>query len=676
MSDLPGEPRRRAALSLLGLIVLLGLALRIPGLGYSISPDEAYSLECIVRRGLRAVFLGPYVSGNHLFSSFTGWIAFSIFGDEDWVIQLPPLFFGLATIPLIYAVGAALLRDRRVGIAAALLLACAPYHIAYSTNFRGYVAEMFFALAALYFLYRSLQAPRLPRLIGLCLTAALMALSQVSSLLVGAAFSIAVGVILVWALVRKRWTGPASVSAALLSGVSGGVALALVDIAYSPVFSLHRGVLKRVFDGQWSKDMLGFLAGAEHQEWHAFDRYTETITGLTGPWFWVATAFAAAGLAVCLLRGRWGSAVCGVAAGAPIAVVYALGIKTEPRYLMVLMPVFLLALAAGIVVLGMTVRFLCERVLRLPSRLAYASAWTCFLGATAVFCMATAPLYLREFPRGAPKLACVSMDTKPAARFLAEAARDNDIIMYHRKQTWPIELYLNRYVMPKLQPVIPLPAQVRLWYLCGPGNEEHVKRLRVRYPVELAASFHNYFVYAADISTQALRSVALPPLQLNLHGAGNNWLSPWTMTGMADSMSLFVGVDADKPDTPVLQVSGAVPEVSWEFLTPATPCGPDAPVVFRVEADAEFEMHTTVALLQFFDASGSFIEEHTAPVPCGNVPPRPTTWRQFHVATLTPENAASLAAGIRIAPLTRPGRRAAFRNFALWTEVPQPSRVP
>jgi len=46
-----------------------------------------------------------------------------------------------------------------------------------------------------------------------------MALSQVSSLLVGAAFSIAVGVILVWALVRKRWTGPASVSAALLSGV-------------------------------------------------------------------------------------------------------------------------------------------------------------------------------------------------------------------------------------------------------------------------------------------------------------------------------------------------------------------------------------------------------------------------------------------------------------------------
>ena len=139
-------PGRHPAPCALACIALFGLLLRLRGLNHSMSPDEAGMFDYLIRIGLRVIVFGPYPSGNHVLNTLCTWLAYSLFGLHDWAFQLPSLLFGMGGILLAYPVGTALFGSSKAGLAGALFLACAPYHVAYSANSRGYTAVIFFAL--------------------------------------------------------------------------------------------------------------------------------------------------------------------------------------------------------------------------------------------------------------------------------------------------------------------------------------------------------------------------------------------------------------------------------------------------------------------------------------------------------------------------------------------------
>jgi mannosyltransferase len=78
-----------------------------------------------------------------------GWLHF---GQSEFWIRTLSVIPGVATLPVVYAVGRRLF-DRRVGLAAALLLSVHVGHVAYSQEARGYsLAVLFVSLSCLYFL--------------------------------------------------------------------------------------------------------------------------------------------------------------------------------------------------------------------------------------------------------------------------------------------------------------------------------------------------------------------------------------------------------------------------------------------------------------------------------------------------------------------------------------------
>ena len=73
-------------------------------------------------------------------------------------LRLFPVLFGMLTVALVYHVGRRLLGPA-VGGWAALFLALAPKHVAYSREARMYILLAFFALLSLYLLWRCLEEP-------------------------------------------------------------------------------------------------------------------------------------------------------------------------------------------------------------------------------------------------------------------------------------------------------------------------------------------------------------------------------------------------------------------------------------------------------------------------------------------------------------------------------------
>ena len=74
------------------------------------------------------------------------------FGHSEFWIRTLSVIPGIATIPVVYAIGKKLF-DHRIGLAAALLLCVHVGHVAYSQEARGYSLAVFFAsISCLYFL--------------------------------------------------------------------------------------------------------------------------------------------------------------------------------------------------------------------------------------------------------------------------------------------------------------------------------------------------------------------------------------------------------------------------------------------------------------------------------------------------------------------------------------------
>ncbi|MCL4367162.1 glycosyltransferase family 39 protein [Patescibacteria group bacterium] len=135
------------------LIILSGLVLRLWHLNQSFWLDEA--AQAIISSQTIKEILAIMPADFHppLFNLLAHfWL---LLGDQELVLRLLPVIFGLVSIWAIYLAGN--LFNRKVALFAALLISINPFAIYYSQEFRPYALSMLLGIFSIYFLYRSLQ---------------------------------------------------------------------------------------------------------------------------------------------------------------------------------------------------------------------------------------------------------------------------------------------------------------------------------------------------------------------------------------------------------------------------------------------------------------------------------------------------------------------------------------
>jgi hypothetical protein len=167
LRDARADLSPRAALAGCALALLVGGALRVPGLATDLWLDEIWTWARVQDlHSPLGVFTSLHDSNNHYLNSL--WI-YAIGDAPGWLWRLPAWVAGTATV----ALGAALgwRRGRLEAVLAAWLLALSFALLHFSSEARGYSSLVAFALAAQLVLERDLAAPTLRRaaLFGVCI---------------------------------------------------------------------------------------------------------------------------------------------------------------------------------------------------------------------------------------------------------------------------------------------------------------------------------------------------------------------------------------------------------------------------------------------------------------------------------------------------------------------------
>lgn len=145
-------------LLLLFAITLAGAALRAWPLNAApLWGDEALSLA-IANYSFSQLFFEPVdPTGGLYYAVQKIWLPT---GEAPWIVRLPSLLFGIATIPAAFALGLTI-GNARTGLWLAFLIAIIPEWIFYSQEARGYALLMLLLVTALTHYVRALRADRL-----------------------------------------------------------------------------------------------------------------------------------------------------------------------------------------------------------------------------------------------------------------------------------------------------------------------------------------------------------------------------------------------------------------------------------------------------------------------------------------------------------------------------------
>jgi Dolichyl-phosphate-mannose-protein mannosyltransferase len=139
-------PLGRGEWVFLGLLTALAAILRLRGLDYSLTYDEIYFAQSMVRKTPAHI----YALGSPILNQFTNWLAWvttHALGFSERSMRLPTLIFGVAMIPATYLFARRWL-DRAVATGATVLLTVSTQAVQYSDEAKGYSATAVFALVA------------------------------------------------------------------------------------------------------------------------------------------------------------------------------------------------------------------------------------------------------------------------------------------------------------------------------------------------------------------------------------------------------------------------------------------------------------------------------------------------------------------------------------------------
>ncbi len=146
----------KATPALLALLVLCGLVLRLVALNDPVTYDEAYTYVGFASHGLWAALSDYSLPNNHILHTVLVWAATGLLGNSVWVLRLPALLAGLASIPAVYLLGKTLY-NHETGLLAAALVAWFPELVRYSSEARGYSLLGLFSLLVFYFGVQALR---------------------------------------------------------------------------------------------------------------------------------------------------------------------------------------------------------------------------------------------------------------------------------------------------------------------------------------------------------------------------------------------------------------------------------------------------------------------------------------------------------------------------------------
>jgi 4-amino-4-deoxy-L-arabinose transferase-like glycosyltransferase len=139
----PASPLERYLL--IGILVL-GAALRIPGLGRGLWFDEIQTFVEYARDPLLQIISTFDSQNQHLLYSVLAKVAFHLTGSESaWALRLPAVCFGVASLAALVWF-ATRVTTRREALLAAGLLAVSYHHVWFSQDARGYTGLLFFTL--------------------------------------------------------------------------------------------------------------------------------------------------------------------------------------------------------------------------------------------------------------------------------------------------------------------------------------------------------------------------------------------------------------------------------------------------------------------------------------------------------------------------------------------------
>lgn len=141
-------------------ILLLGLSLRLVGLGQSLWLDEA-AQAVMSARSLEFIWFGRVADFHPPLFYFLAHFWMQLGRSETW-LRLLPVTFGVANIYAIYLLAQKLFPNQKISLGtwtlglgplASLLLAIAPFHVYYSQEFRSYTLLGLLGTLALLFIY-------------------------------------------------------------------------------------------------------------------------------------------------------------------------------------------------------------------------------------------------------------------------------------------------------------------------------------------------------------------------------------------------------------------------------------------------------------------------------------------------------------------------------------------
>jgi hypothetical protein len=119
-----------------GVLIVVGLALRLEYVREPIRFDEAVTFLFFVARG-PVTILASYSANNHVLQNLLAWVSTKVLGPTPQAMRVSTVMAGMMLIPLAYVVGRAVW-NRSAGVLAASLVAVLPYFVFLSVNARGY----------------------------------------------------------------------------------------------------------------------------------------------------------------------------------------------------------------------------------------------------------------------------------------------------------------------------------------------------------------------------------------------------------------------------------------------------------------------------------------------------------------------------------------------------------
>ncbi len=130
---------------ILGLITLIGMAMRLWKINDPIAYDEAYTFIYFATKPFRQILSDYSAPNNHILHTILVSLAYRLFGGHTWIVRFPAFVAGTLCIPAAYFASRRIFNGGQ-SLAAAALVAWTPWFINYSTNGRGYTLLTLFAL--------------------------------------------------------------------------------------------------------------------------------------------------------------------------------------------------------------------------------------------------------------------------------------------------------------------------------------------------------------------------------------------------------------------------------------------------------------------------------------------------------------------------------------------------